>query len=140
MNNINPTHFTEDDYYSQISMFATDDTIGRFLARAKRKEYTGLCLHCGTPCAPYSTCKKCRDYATIGRVLREEIAAGRVEEVGREVHRKIYKKTEEGQRYYAALAFKQKQDDARGKVFHKDSKSRKRAKLARKARRVNHAG
>ena len=75
--------------------------------------------------------------ATVGRVLREEIAAGRIEEVRRDGRRKVYKKTEEGQRYYALMAFEQRQKDLRENKFRKNDIGRKKTKLARKARRTN---
>jgi hypothetical protein len=113
------TSFTEDQFVSRISGFATEDTLSRFMPKKTRKEYTGICPHCGEPCAPYTTCKKFREYNAIGYHVRAMVDEGLIKVVGKKLDgkTKIYQKVPQKHPIDVAL--------------------RKKAKLQKKARRKN---
>lgn len=98
--------FTEEQFRERVSGFATDKTLRKAMPRRHKKESDVLCPHCGEPCAPYTTCKEYRELQAIGHILREEIAAGRVEVIGRNGREHIYQKTAIGNTYYAQFAGK----------------------------------
>jgi hypothetical protein len=111
-----PRHFTEDQFFNRISGFATDDTILRHMPRKTRKEFTGICPCCGEPCAPYTTCKKYREMQSVGAVLRDLVDEKVIRIVGKIKNANVYQKNH---------------------TFTVDEKSRKKAKMQRKSRRKN---